>query len=300
MFYIKHEWIMSLGNKPKVPGRQWWFRHQEPCATWLENLIQIYGSIKMDVKIWFGKDQLHKRYFKSGQRWDAFHRSWKEQRFRSEYHWSPEKTKELLGLSLQWPHNQIRLSPIRRFALRYGPPYATYATAASEWRLRNQFCTWVVAPLNPRWRSIQFFSHGSARNPHVIPCLVGSNTIMFSRSKKCCFLLLLINPDCRLRSQNWWLWLGELAAVNGVRSSNLTGLDASVSRLIPTVNQTVCWYTIYIYPPRRTLFWWMYHPSSYHNPHFFLGSVILLLLKCVNIMIETGYPYIYDIYIYTW
>ena len=254
----------------------------------------------MDVKIWFGKDQLHQRYLKSGQRWDAFHRSWKEQRFRSEYHWSAEKTKELLGLSLQWPHNQIRLSPIRRFALRYGPPYATYATAASEWRLRNQFCTWVVAPLNPRSRSIQLFSHGSARNPHVIPCLVGSNTLMFSRSKKRCFLLLLINPDCRLRSQNWWLWLGELAAVNGVRSSNLTGLDASVSRLIPTVNQTVCWYTvyIYIYPPRRTLFWWMYHPSSYHNPHFFLGSVILLLLKCVNIMIETGYPYIYDIYIW--
>jgi hypothetical protein len=31
----------------------------------------------------------------------------------------------------------------------------------------------------------------------------------------------------------------------------LTGLDASVSRLIPTVNQTVCWYTIYIYIPTQ-------------------------------------------------
>lgn len=83
-----------------------------------------------------------------------------------------------------------------------------------------------------------------------------------SFEKECCFLLLLINPDCRLRSQNWWLWLGEFAAVNGVRSSNLTGLDASVSRLVPTVNQTVCWYTIYIYThPEGPYFdWCIIHP----------------------------------------
>ena len=199
------------------------------------------------------------------------------------------------------PTIKFRLSPIRRFALRYGPPYATYATAASEWRLRNQFCTWVVAPLNPRWRSIQFFFAWQCAKSPCYPVFSWFKYHNVQSFKKVLLLITSYKSRLQVKIPELMTLAGRTCCCQrGVRSSNLTGLDASVSRLIPTVNQTVCWYTIYIYT----------HPEGPYFDGCIIHPVIIIPIfswvqssySCWNVLISwlKRDIHTYMIYIYTW